>query len=42
MITIWMNEEWTPNSSIKFGSDIKMKSIHKEEVFDMFVGTLIT
>ena len=31
-----------PESIIKLGSDINMRSRHKEEIFNMYVGSLIT
>ena len=40
----WQSEcrdEWTPDSIIKFGCDVKIRSIHEEEVSDMCVGSLI-
>ena len=45
--TIWWwqfgcKDEWTPESNIKLGSDVKIRSMHEEEVFNMWVDCLIT
>ena len=34
--------KWTPDAIIKFGFDVKIRSIHEEEVPNMCVGSLIT
>ena len=45
--TIWWwqfgcRDNWTPESIIKLGSDVKMRPMHEEEVFNTCVGSLIT
>ena len=35
-------DEWTPESIIKLGTDVNMRSIHEEELSTICVGSSIT
>ena len=41
MMTVKMKRWWMPDSSNKFDCDVNIKSIHKEEFSNKWVGSLI-